>query len=195
MRLFVGSLLGPSHQRFYSRFIEEAVQRFPGALRSVPEHSVHFTHVFCADAPDERLGEICRAVTQAAGAHQPCEIRLGCPRVMAARSNPRLVCADVVSGLAQLAGLAATVFHALTRACPELTLSPSRTPHVTLARFRKQASRADGQQVSRWLAAREGKSGADRNMWIDEVQVVASELTARGPVYQIKAQCRLTHES
>ena len=191
MRFFVGTFLDLPHQRFYERFIKELIRQHPGMLRSIPENSAHLTYVFCADAPDQSVDAIGGAVKKATDTHRAFEIRLGSPRVMSAGSRPRLVCADVLSGDTQLHRLAADILGALQLACPDLSLSRSRSPHVTLARFRQQARRADSQAVSRSLAGSEGSS-ISRDAWIAEVQVVASELTPSGPAYGIKAQVPLT---
>src|SRR4051812_35081458 len=112
MRLFLASWLAPADQQFYVTFIEAALQQHPNALRSVPRDSVHLTYLFCADAPPDQLEAIARAAAHAAGGPAPFDIRLGAPRVLAARSGPRLVCAHVLSGQAQLEALGAALQEA-----------------------------------------------------------------------------------
>jgi 2'-5' RNA ligase len=130
-------------------------------------------------------------VREAADKHPAFEIRLGAPRVLPTGSRPRLVCADLLMGEVQIHRLTADVRARLQLACPDVSLSRSRTPHITLARFRRQATRADSEGVSRSLTPREGSSPS-RSAWIADVQVVASALTPRGPVYEIKRQVPLT---
>jgi 2'-5' RNA ligase len=192
MRLFVASWLDAPHQRFYDRFIETALRQHANALRSIPRDSVHLTYLFCADAPEDQLDAIARAAAQAAAARPAFDIHLGAPRLLAGRSGPRLVCAHVLSGQSQLESLGAAMREAVARTYPDLSLSPTRSPHVTLARFRKQATRSDGQRVSRWLDEEDGRA-EDRHVRINEVQIVESELTRRGPNYFIKARLLLRH--
>jgi 2'-5' RNA ligase len=192
MRLFVGTLLSPSTQAFYDRFIKDLVHEHPEALRSIPEGSAHLTYAFCADADAGAVDAVLGAAKQTAGAHDAFEIGLGSPHVVFAGARPRLVCAEILRGQPELRRLTADLLGSLHLACPGLSLSPSRTPHVTLARFRKQARRSDGQAVSRSLTAGAGASAHDQ---IAQVQLVASTLTPSGPVYEIRAQAPLKRPS
>ena len=190
MRLFVGTLLSSSPQRFYDHFIKELIREHGESLKGIPERSAHLTYAFCADADDRAVEALLRAVKQTTGGHSSFEIGLDSPHVVSAGARPRLVCADILSGEAALQRLIADLLSTLRLACPGLPLSPSRAPHVTLARFRKQARRSDAQAVSRSLAARPG-AGVSATDQIAHVQVVASTLTPSGPVYEVRAQVPL----
>ena len=190
MRFFVGTLLGFPTQLFYDRFIDDVIRAHPDSLRRIPERSAHLTYAFVADAGGDTVDVFRDALTQATRGVRPFEIRLGPPRVIAAGSRPRLVCADIVSGETELLRLAAGLLTSLRLACPDLPMSPSRAPHVTLARFRKQARRSDGLAVSRSLpTGPEAARGPVEQ--IAHVQIVRSSLTPNGPVYEVLDQVPL----
>ncbi len=65
----------------------------------------------------------------------------------------------------------------------------SKSPHVTLARFRKHCTRGDARLVTRRLA--EEAVGLGIRDRVDRVALVASVLTSRGPVYEVKGECPL----
>jgi 2'-5' RNA ligase len=190
MRLFVGTLLSRSNQDFYDRFIQDLVHRHRESLRGIPERTAHLTYAFCAEANDQGVEAILAALKQTAAAHHPFEIALAAPHVVSAGRQPRLVCADICRGEGPLRRLTDDLLARLQRTCPDLPVTPSRTPHVTLARFRKQAKRSDAQAVSHSLTGgqRPALSTSDE---IEHLHLVSSTLTPGGPVYEIRAQVRL----
>jgi 2'-5' RNA ligase len=192
MRLFVGTVFGPSAQRLLDSVVKELVRRHHEVLRSVPDASAHLTYAFCAEADDNAIANIVDAVSQTADAHSPFEIVLGSPHVVSAGRKPRLVCAEVLSGQEALSRLTNDLLAQLRRTCPDLPIRPSRTPHVTLARFRKQAKRSDAQAVSQSLAAVSRDAVSAREQ-IGYLQVVSSTLTPSGAVYAIEKEFPLRH--
>jgi 2'-5' RNA ligase len=194
VRLFVGTLLGPLHQRFYDRILEELLLRHPVALRRIPQNSAHLTFAFCARADQQHLDPIGDAVKEAADQHSGFDMTLGGGRVLWTGSKPRLVCADVLSGAGPLRRMTADILNQLQMACPELSWTGSRSPHLTLARFRRQVTRAEADAVARSVVSADG-CGASRRVEIVAVDVVESHLTPQGPVYDIKRHMPLPTRS
>jgi 2'-5' RNA ligase len=188
MRLFVGTLLGAASQAQCDRVVTSLVLEHRPVLRGVPARSAHVTYAFCASVAETRLDAIAHAVAAAIAGHRPFLVRLGRPQVASARSRPRLVCAEAILGSAQVQALSDAIGSSLRVACPDLAWSGSRTPHVTLARFRKHAKGRDARTVSRALADLEMQAFED---WIACVHLVASELTDRGPVYHVRSEIPL----
>ena len=101
-----------------------------------------------------------------------------------ARKQPRLVCVDVLAGRPELTVLSESVVEAVKRACPALRLDAARTLHVTLARFRRDAVRKDGQAIEALLGTSELRF--ERQDRISQLHVVESSLTPAGPVYTVR---------
>jgi RNA 2',3'-cyclic 3'-phosphodiesterase len=191
MRLFVCSFLGDDAQEFYRRHFAEPIAASGGLLRSIPPGSAHITHVFMGDVPDASLASIADAVATVAGRHDAIVIRLGAPEIQYARAEARLVYAPLIEGAAAISKLTGDIAGELTRVVGLGRVDGSRSPHVTLARFRKQTHRRSALPLLDTLTR--NRVGdvvlVDR---IAEVQIAASELTPAGPRYDVKARLALT---
>jgi 2'-5' RNA ligase len=185
VRLFLASWLGADNQAFYGELVAGLSARTPGVVRGVPAESVHLTCAFFPDVPEEGVGTLLEAVEDVARAHRAFAIGLGSPRIRWGGRAPRLIEVPVISGDGDYDALAAALAMAIRRAWPGLSFRPSRAPHATIARFRKQATRAAAQALAIELTA-PGRS--DR---VDAIAVVASVLSSQGPRYEIKARVPL----
>jgi 2'-5' RNA ligase len=183
MRVFVGTFLNPANQRVCEHIVRDLVHEHREVIHGVPDGSVHITHAFCPQAGDGDINDIQRALNGAAETSRAFDIRFGAPHVIAAGSRPRLVCAAIVDDDGACSRIGANVFTRLRSACPHLPFSPSRTPHVTLARFRKSAGRADARAVEQSISNR-ADSVLHRDR-IERLEVVVSVLTPTGPRYEI----------
>jgi len=182
VRLFIGTLLGNGAQVFYRRLVDGLVREHGRVLRAVPADSLHLTHAFGAAVPDERLPDVRAAASDVAGRFARIAIALDTPRALCTGRHPRLICADVTTGAPALASLVAGLAAALASRCGDVEWRPSTSPHVTLARFRRGARRADADDVMRSVLAAGDLARADV---VERLQVVASELTASGSVYRV----------
>jgi 2'-5' RNA ligase len=63
--------------------------------------------------------------------------------------------------------------------------SPSKSPHATIARFRRQATREDALALDACIDI------GERSDCVHEVAVVDSRLTPGGPVYDVRSSARL----
>ena len=188
MRLFAASFLGPSNQRAYRQLTEDLSRCQPGLVRSVPDGTIHITFAFIPDVDEARLPALMTAVQQVSAVHHPIEIRLGPPRVQFGGASPRLVCADLIAGAESMRRLTAHVADRLAAVIPGAEVRASKSPHLTLARFRKHCTRGDARLVTRLAEEAVGLEIRDR---VDRVALVASVLTSRGPVYEVKGECPL----
>ncbi len=189
MRLFVCTHLAPENQAFYGRQMADLVRSSSGLLRQVPTNSFHITYAFLQPADHQVVAAIVDAVTAAAATHRPVAIRLAPPAILHARGEARLVCASIIDGGRDLSRLSADIVNEVERRLPDVMVSGSRSPHVTLARFRKHTRRQPASAVARKL--RENAGLAERADLVGTVQVVSSELTSAAPRYDTLASIPL----
>jgi 2'-5' RNA ligase len=64
-----------------------------------------------------------------------------------------------------------------------------KPPHVTIARFGRSATRADGQRISDALTRHPSQT---RPLRIERIQLISSTLTPDGPVYEEVASVALS---
>lgn len=185
MRVFLGSVLGPDHQAYYGRFAAALADRFPHTVRTVPDGSIHLTYVFVGDAAEENLPAIAAAARAVGAAHPPFAIGLGAPQVRWSGRVPRLIEAPVLGGAGEARALAWALTESLRASLPGLSLGPLKTPHATLARFRKHASAEDARTIASAMHAE------DRHATVDRVSIVVSRLTPEGPIYDIRDEVGL----
>jgi len=190
MRLFVCSLLSAENQDFYDRRVADLVAAGRGALRPIPKRSAHLTHAFLGETDAGRLDDIRAAVGTVAEHYALMPVRLGPPAILFARSTPRLVCAHVIHGTSPLRQLTADIAAALADIRAGSSLGPTHSPHVTLARFSRDASREDARLV---IAALDGGDSvaAVREDTIAAIQVMSSTLGLEGPSYTVIAEVPL----
>jgi 2'-5' RNA ligase len=183
MRLFACSLLGEDNQAFYGEHVARLVGASRGLLRPIPRSSAHLTYAFLPVVSGLDYDRIVAAIDTVE--HPvPIAIRLGHPIVLYARKQPRLVCVDVLGGRSEIQALAESVVAALERACPAARPDAAGTLHVTLARFRRDAARNDGQAIEGVL--RGSELGLERHNAISQIEVIESSLTPAGPFYTVR---------
>jgi 2'-5' RNA ligase len=190
MRLFVCSFLGDDAQELYRRQFAEPIAASGGQLRGIPPRSAHITYAFMGDVAEISLAAIADAVAAVAARHDAIAIRLGPPAIQYARAEARLVYAPLIEGDRAISNLTADITRELGRIAGLARVDGSRSPHVTLARFRKQTHRRAALPL---LDSLTGNRIGDvvRDDRIAEVQVVDSELTPAGPRYDVKARLAL----
>jgi len=185
MRLFACTLLGSAERAFYDAAIRRLVDLYGRLLRPVPSESAHVTYAFIAHLDDERLPVALDALRSAASRLEPTAVTIGHPQVVFAGREARLIDIRIVDGGAALARFAEEIAAALEAALPGAPINRSRSPHVTLARFRRGTSRRAAQPVVESLGQRDALPL--RHVQFADVQLVSSELTAQGPIYTVLA--------
>lgn len=190
MRLFVCSFLGEDAQTFYERLLADPIATSGGLLRNIPPRSAHITYAFMASVDEHGLGEIVEAVSASVTQHDPIAIQLDTPRIQYARREARLVYAPVNAGAPALTRLTADIVGEMERRFGDVAVRGSRSPHVTLARFRRRTHRHDAAAIIEpLLRSRIGTTTCDDR--IGHVQIVASVLAKEGPRYEIRASLPL----
>lgn len=180
-RLFVATLLDDELQASYTRLVSELVREHRGVLRGVPERTFHITYGFSARTPEEKVPSLAHAIEHAVSRHRALTVSLSSAHVIPPGTRPRLVGVSVHDG-EQLGRLADDLVRTIARECPESNIEPSKSLHVTLARFRRPAGRRDARAVADWLETRARVRSGVR---IAHVHLVQSTLGGPAPVYTV----------
>jgi len=189
VRAFIGSLLSAPNQDVADTFGARIADASRGILRPVPRRSAHITHVFLGEIDDGLATAIAADLDALMAPLARVPFRLGHAEVFRGGREPRLVLAHVDAGRAAVADVARKVVDRLRRHADLAALAPARSPHVTLARFRRGAGAVEARLVTDLL----GRPREDP-LWhedgLEEIQLVRSGLTPRGPIYEVVARAR-----
>jgi 2'-5' RNA ligase len=183
MRVFVASVLSEANQATLAAAVRDLVAGTHPVLRAIPADTAHLTFSFIARAEELDVARVTDALRQVSADWNPVTIELTGARVLGARRAPRLVYAPVSEGHQAIERMAAEIHRALEAAVPSLEPSLTKSPHVTLARFRKNARPTDAAIVERALATSPLASIRLRDA-VSSLQLIQSALTQTGPVYQ-----------
>lgn len=187
MRAFLATFLSVANRDLADAFGAWAKDATGGAVRTVPRRSAHVTHVFLGDIDDALAAEVAGDLTRLMASETPLDFELGAPEILRARREPRLVLAPVTAGQAAVTALTRRIADMLAQRPDLARVAPSRHAHVTVARFRRGAGPADAAHLIDLLATSRG-----RILWHEDrmasVELVRSELTPAGPVYDIVAR-------
>lgn len=189
MRVFVGSLLDIPHQQACRAVIATLLTASGGRLRSIPPDTAHLTCAFLPTLPDADLPALQMAVAAVVAATPPIDIALGRPVVQYARDEARLVHLPLTIGADAFAGMALAITETIQAALPPASVTATRSPHVTLARFGRGARRRDAQPVEDAIARELGGWRMEGRVTV--VQVVESQLTPAGARYIVRATASL----
>jgi 2'-5' RNA ligase len=192
MRLFVATFLGSENRAYYDRWLQRLAEHTGGLLRPIPPSTAHLTHVFIGEADAAVVAGVADDLRRAVGHFRPVQFQLEPPTILRAGRTPRLVCAHVGRGSRETAALSRRVAEALSARAELAGARPSRSPHVTIARFRRNAGPAEALRVTHALD--ELAAGA-RDDTADRVAIVSSVLTGQGPVYDVVAEVCLQRET
>ena len=185
MRLFLAIPLPPD---LAARGSEVLPASLP-ALRRVKAENLHVTLAFLGHTPDERLDDVVAAAAD--GATQVPSFTLSFDRAgrFPERGRPRVVWLGIAEGEASVAALGAGVYAALRTRGLRFDDRPL-APHLTLARVVEDASAADAKTVGAALA---GLATPVLRFEVDEIAVVQSVLSPKGPRYTTRATVPLAH--
>ncbi len=188
MRLFYAAYLSQENMRAYQALVDRLMAEVPGSLRSVPHQTHHLTLAFLGEIADSQL-KACKVILESVASLDSFPLSLARPRVLKGRGRPRLICVDIADGKDRVEELQKSLSSALNERLDSIDLRP-KPPHVTLARFNRNASRWQGRQVESALAGDLDLElpCADRFRAVD---LVKSSLTPSGPIYETVARAEL----
>jgi len=158
------------------------------ALRRVRPELMHLTLAFLGDTPDPRLPEAIAAAEAAGAGQHPFEIVLDQGGRFPENGAPRVVWLSVGDGRAPLQALADRVVTALRERALRFEARPFQ-PHLTLARIPARTPLPEARAIAAAVAVLRVRPLA---LPVDQIAVVESVLSARGPRYTERGQARLT---
>jgi len=185
-RVFLATWLLKDNVDRYERLVEELRREHRLAIRPVPPASHHLTWGFTLVPPDvvpELATSLGRCVADLL------DIRLGRPRVLFARRQPRLVSVPIVAPIQRARKLQMLLIENVSTIGGNPIAWSCKMPHATLARFGRTASERDGRMVE--SAIESGGAGLERADFVREVCIVESVLTPSGPVYTTRGRAAL----
>ena len=185
MRVFIATFLGAANQVYYRDLAATWHRRFPRSIRAVPAGTVHVTYAFLPRVDEPGFETLSSAVAEIVMACGPVDVVFERPGVLWAGPVPRLVEARIGSGGDEIMRLARSIKASVDTSAPALELSPAKSAHVTLARFRRGTSAAEARRAGAELG------GDVRRDIVTSVSLIASELTPAGPVYRVLADYRV----
>ena len=150
------------------------------SIRWVRSNGVHLTLKFLGDTPRDEIATIREALTVVARYAPRCTLTaegLGC---FPSPGRPRVVWVGVSDATGCLKGL----FKAVEEAMTSLGYPPERhgfTPHLTLARVRRGASRSDQSQISEAITGT--RVGELTTFTAERFELIQSELKPSGAEY------------
>ncbi len=180
MRSFLG-LMMPAHAGRELSALLAPLSRFSDVLRLGDPANFHITLAFLGDLDRRQVAAAADLPARLEGVKWPLEISTGAPAGHPAR-RPRVLLAGISQGSDQLVDLHARTATALAAADLPLPTGPYR-PHITLARLRPRANRSQRSNISAAFA--ESLAGESISFQVQRLELVASRLTSRGPIYQI----------
>jgi 2'-5' RNA ligase len=192
IRAFIAIELGAELRTALDRLSHQLEHRIePGTVRWVKTQAMHLTLIFLGDTPVEQVHLIQRAIAGAARGFPSLSLTasgLGCyPNLR----QPRVVWVGVHEPSGHLARLKINLDNHLKGLGFEPEQRPF-SPHLTLGRVQKQASRDAGRKLGQEVQAM--AVGQVGRITVDRIGLIRSDLKPTGPVYSTLASISLGQE-
>lgn len=180
MRLFYAAYLSRENMQAYQALVDDLIREVPGVLRSIPPSSHHLTLAFLGEIA-ESDADMCSSALDAVKRFEAFDYVLGSPSLLVSRARPRLIRVSVSEGAEKVREVQTALLSTLTGKLTSIE-TRSKPPHITLARFKKNAHRPQTRRVQAAID-RYDTSLPDKDHF-SCVQLVKSELTPSGPIYE-----------
>ncbi len=185
LRTFIGVDIGKAiRDRAVS--LQENFARLGTDVKWVEPENLHVTLLFLGEVDDREVPAVCRAVAEETQKHAPfamCIEGAGCfptPR------RPRVLWIGVGEGAEQLCALHDGLEPPLLELGCYRREERKYKPHITLGRVR--SDRATEQLAAALTKQAKWQGGQTK---VDEILVLSSELTPKGPVYSTLSRAKL----
>ena len=188
MRLFYASFLDSVNMLTYESLVDRVSSAVPGVIRTIPNKTHHLTMAFLGEVEDKDLDRCLQTLESPAVKHA-FGYSLAPPRILYSRRSPRLICADAEDGEERIISLQSTLRTAFLEHFPEAQIR-AQSPHITLARFKRNSHPRVARPVSEALSSLTGFD-LPRSDRLTSVHLVKSTLTSSGPVYESLAETHL----
>lgn len=158
------------------------------SVKWVDPYNIHLTLKFLGNITTDKIGGITEAMEVAAQGIAPFPLELSDLGAFPNLRRVQVVWVGVSGELAQLSQLHQRLESNLT----PLGFAPENrpfTPHLTLARFREQASPEEQQNLGQLLVGK--KLEATYGFTVHAINLMQSELTREGPIYRLTSSVEL----
>lgn len=170
--------MDPEVSRAAVRLMERL--REPGdGIKWVPTDNLHLTLKFLGDVLNTEVPQVCDVVRKVCENYEPFELKFRGADGLPTLERARVICA----GVEDASGSLTEIVGSLERELAELGFKPENRdykPHLTLGRAKSR--RAGDPVIERLRKETDSDLG---NMWVSEVQIIASFLDKKGPTYQV----------
>jgi len=168
--------------------LQARLQKKQADVKWVEQHNLHLTVKFLGQVSLDRTNEIVRAVESALAQHGSIRLELAGTGFFPAGKQPRVIWVGVGGELDKFRRL----HRAVEKGLHDLGFPPENrgfSPHLTLGRVRSPQGVGNLVRELETLGREPAHFGrAD----VNTVELMASTLTARGPIYSVLAKVHLT---
>jgi 2'-5' RNA ligase len=190
LRTFVAVDLGKAlRARLVS--LQENLARAGAEVKWVEVENLHITLLFLGEVDERELPALCRAVSVVCGRHERFPLGIETVGSFPNPRRPRVVWAGVGEGGPELIALHSALEPPLLELGCYRREERSFTPHVTLGRVKSDGS-ADALAA---ILAKKANWNAGTEVEVQEVLVLSSQLTPKGPEYTILSRGKLRKPS
>jgi 2'-5' RNA ligase len=185
IRTFIGVDIGEAI-RHRVVALQDKLAQAGTKVKWVEPENLHVTLLFLGEVEDREILNICRAVGETVAIHPAFAMTIERVGSFPSPRRPRTIWVGVSQGTPELC----TIYESLEAALLKLGCyrreERKYTPHITLGRVRSEG-RADS--LADALTANAGWQGGQID--VDEILVMSSELTAKGPIYTVLSRGKL----
>ena len=180
MRLFYAAYLSQENMDAYQAWVDGLIREVPGVLRSIPPKTHHLTLAFLGEIAESNV-DMCSSAIDAVKSFEAFDYALGSPSLLVSRGRPRLIRVSVSEGAEKVRKVQTSLLSTLAGNLSSIEIR-SKPPHITLARFKKNAHRPQTRRVQA-AVDRYDTPVPDKDHF-SRVELVKSELTPSGPIYE-----------
>lgn len=185
IRTFIGLDLGKQLRgRIVS--LQEKLALTGCQVKWVEPENIHVSLLFLGEVDERELMPVCKAVEGGAQSLAPFTLTVESVGCFPNPRRPRVVWVGVGQGLQEVVALHDAVEAPLLELGCYRREERQYTPHITLGRIRSDRPM---DKLTAELARQQGWKGGETT--IDEVHVMSSELTPKGPIYTILSRAKL----
>ncbi len=188
LRLFYAAFLSQENRIAYQVLVDRVMSDVPGALRPIPPESHHLTLAFLGEIADA-AADTYVALLDTLEEVEAFDYSLAPPDLLMGRGRPRLIHAGVTDNREAITAVQTELLAGIARSGESIDTRP-KPPHVTLARFKKNAKRWQARKVREALERIDRSSLPETNRF-SSVHLVESTLTPTGPRYETIREIRL----
>ncbi|HBI45558.1 MAG TPA: RNA 2',3'-cyclic phosphodiesterase [Planctomycetales bacterium] len=190
LRTFVAVDLGkPLRARLVS--LQENLARGGAEVKWVEVENLHVTLLFLGEVDERELLPVCRAVSAVCGRHDRFTLSVDTVGCFPNPRRPRVVWAGVGIGGPELAALHDSLELPLQEMGGYRREDRHYTPHITLGRVQSDGS---AEALAAALTKKANWHGGIE-IEVEEVLVMSSQLTSRGPQYTVLSRGKLRKPS